>query len=89
MDPKNMDPRAVEARKKAKAKGNKHNFSTFYNAIKDAAANEQTSALYGFTESTYTELGQQGILNLEGIDDLSALDDGSAIQAAAFNNGLI
>lgn len=73
---------------KAKKRGNKHKFRDFFNALKDNASSEEFGDLYGYTESTYTELAAAGVVNLEGVD-VGALEDGSAFGLIQYNNSII
>ena len=75
---------------KVKFGGKKYKFNKFFKSLKKATKPKNDySDLFSFSESTYSELGAAGILNLQGIEDLTSLDDGSYIGIAAFNNSLV
>lgn len=75
---------------KVKFGNKKYKFKKFYNSfIKAANSGEEYGELYSFSESTYSQLGAAGILNLQGIDDPSTLDDGSYLGIATYNNSLV
>ena len=87
LDPANKIERVLFGNK-ARSRGNKHSFGTFFSALKGNASSEEYSELYGFTETTYSELAAAGVVNLEGVD-VSSLEDGSALQAILYNNSII
>jgi len=75
---------------KVKFGNKKYKFKKFYKSLKKAPnSGNDYSELFSFSESTFSELGAAGILNLEGIDDLTTLDDGSYLGIAAYNNNLV
>ena len=75
---------------KVKFGNKKYKFKKFYKSLKKAPnSGNDYSELFSFSESTFSELGAAGILNLEGIDDLTTLDDGSYLGIAAYNNSLV
>ena len=75
---------------KVKFGNKKYKFKKFFKSLKKAAnPKNDFSEFFSFSESTYSELGAAGILNLQGIDDLATLDDGSYIGIAAYNNSLV
>ena len=80
----------ANAIEKVKFGTKKYKFKKFFKSLKKASnPNNDLSDLFSFSESTYSELGAAGILNLQGIDDLTTLDDGSYIEIAAYNNSLV
>ncbi len=87
-DPFGQQSQQSHKLEKVKFGKKEYSFKKFYRSLKKAAAasSDKDDASHHFSEASFEELGNAGVLNLDSFDDLSQLDSGAYLDIALFNN---